>query len=88
MKRVFEWLAEADFEGIEHDTHALEEDGHGRHEERYVTVVHDPQGLPEGWAGVKAAVLVCRERRADGKSASTAHYYICSRRAKAKRIAE
>jgi predicted transposase YbfD/YdcC len=26
------------------------EDGHGRHEERYVTVLKNPQGLPEAWA--------------------------------------
>jgi len=84
VKRVFERLAEADFEGAEHDTHALEEDGHGRHEERYVTVVRDPEGLPPEWPDVRAVVLVCREREAGGQRASTAHYYICSRRAKAR----
>jgi hypothetical protein len=36
--------------------------GHGRAEERYVTVVRYPQGLPDGWAGVEAVALVCRER--------------------------
>jgi predicted transposase YbfD/YdcC len=88
VRRVFQRLAAADFEGAAHDTHELQEDGHGRHEERYVTVVYDPEGLPEGWPDVRAVVLVCREREAGGKSASTAHYYVCSRRAKAKRVAE
>src|SRR4029079_3500975 len=48
-------------------------------EERYVTVVQNPEGLPEGWADVGAVVLVCRERQVKGqKNASTARYYITS----------
>jgi predicted transposase YbfD/YdcC len=86
VQGVFSRLVEADFQGVEHDTHALVEDGHGRHEERYVTVVYDPQGLPGEWPDVKAVVLVGREREAGGKNASTAHYYICSRKATAKRL--
>src|SRR5262249_944872 len=77
-KEVFGRLVEADFEGISHDTHALVEAGHGRQEERYVTVVYDPEGLPEEWPDVKAVVLVSREREVNGKNSSTAHYYICS----------
>jgi predicted transposase YbfD/YdcC len=86
VKAVFARLVEADFRGIEHDSHELVEDGHGRHEERYVTAVYDPEGLPPEWPDVKAVVLVCREREVDGKNSSTAHYYICSRKAKAKRM--
>ncbi|AMV27719.1 Transposase DDE domain protein [Gemmata sp. SH-PL17] len=53
--------------------------GHGRAEERYVTVVHDPEGLPDGWSGVSAVALVCRERRVKGqKNEGTGHYYITS----------
>ena len=54
------------------------EDGHGRHEERYVTVIRDPQGLPGGWTDAGAA-LVGRERRVKGqKNTSSARYYITS----------
>src|SRR5262249_48824237 len=63
VQAAFQSLADAEFEGVEHDTHESVEDGHGRHEERYVTVLPNPEGLPGGWEGVKAAVLVCRERR-------------------------
>ncbi|VTS00752.1 transposase : Transposase, IS4 family OS=Moorea producens 3L GN=LYNGBM3L_68850 PE=4 SV=1: DDE_Tnp_1_assoc: DDE_Tnp_1 [Gemmata massiliana] len=58
--------------------------GHGREEERYVTVVQDPEGLPGGWTDVGAVALVCRERRAKGqKSEGTGHYYITSLRVRA-----
>lgn len=36
--------------------------GHGRHEERYVAVIRDPEGLPPEWADVGAVVMVGRER--------------------------
>ena len=46
---VFDRAVEADFGGFEHDGHEAIEDGHGRHEERYTTVIYDPGGLPPGW---------------------------------------
>jgi predicted transposase YbfD/YdcC len=62
--------------------------GHGREEERYVTVVQDPEGLPGGWADVGAVALVCRERRVKGqKNASAGRYYITSLRAGASVLA-
>jgi predicted transposase YbfD/YdcC len=88
VQEVFGRLVEADFEGVKHDSYALVEDGHGRHEERYVTVVYGPEGLPQEWPDVKAVVLVGRERQVGGKNASTAHYYVCSRKAKAKQMGE
>ncbi|AMV26744.1 hypothetical protein VT84_20255 [Gemmata sp. SH-PL17] len=43
----------------------------------YVTVVQDPDGLPDGWSDVGAVALVCRERRVKGqKNEGTGHYYI------------
>ena len=59
------------------------EGGHGRHEERYVTVIQDPDGLPSGWTGVGAVVVVGRERAANEKNASTCHFYLTSLRATA-----
>lgn len=63
------------------------EDGHGRHEERYVTVIRDPEGLPAGWPDVGAVVVVGRERQVGGRNASTAHFYITSLRATAEELA-
>ena len=88
VRAVFARLVEADFEGVEHDCHTLVEEGHGRSEERYVTVVYDPEGIPEGWPDVRAVVFVGREREVGGKNSSTAHYYVCSRKAKAKKMGE
>lgn len=69
-------------------TAASAEGGHGRHEERYVTVIRDPQGLPEGWPDVRAVVVVGRERQLKGEaSASSTHYYITSLRCGAEELA-
>lgn len=55
--------------------------GHGRNEERYVTVVQNPDGLPAGWEDAGAVALVRRERRVEGqKNESTARCYITSLR--------
>ncbi|HKB38717.1 MAG TPA: ISAs1 family transposase [Gemmataceae bacterium] len=68
---------------------ATVEDGHGRHEERYVTVIRDPEGLPGEWVDVRAVVVVGRERQvAGGENASTTHYYITSPRCGAKKLAD
>ena len=83
---VFDRACEADFAGLEHDGHEQVEDGHGRHEERYVTVIYDPQGLPPGWPDVAAVVLIARERSVKGSNASTSHYYITSLRGTAEEL--
>jgi predicted transposase YbfD/YdcC len=75
----------AEFAGC--DMASSVEDGHGRHEERYVTVVRDPGGLPAGWPDVGAVVVVGRERQVGGRNASTAHFYITSLRATAEELA-
>jgi predicted transposase YbfD/YdcC len=68
-------------------TVASVEDGHGRHEERYVTVIPAPDGLPEGWTDVRSIVVVSRERRVKGENTSTCHYYISSLRGSATQMA-
>ena len=83
VRAVFDRACATDFAGLRYDTHGQVEDGHGRHEERYVTVVYDPEGLPPQWPDVAAVVLVGREREAGGKNVSTAHYYITSYRGRA-----
>jgi predicted transposase YbfD/YdcC len=86
VSAVFERECEADFAGLKHDGHEQVEDGHGRHEERYTTVIYDPQGLPPEWPDVAAVVLVGREREASGVNTSSAHYYVTSLRRTAAEI--
>lgn len=82
---AFDRACESEFEGC--SMVASVEDGHGRHEERYVTVIPRPEGLPAGWADVRAVVVVGRERAVRGRNASTHHFYITSLRAGARKLA-
>jgi len=82
---AFERAGEAEFSGC--PMAATVEDAHGRHEERYVTVIRHPEGLPAEWVDVGAVVMVGRERAVAGRNASTAHYYVTSLRCSAKELA-
>jgi predicted transposase YbfD/YdcC len=84
---VFVAACAADFAGVAHTGHASDEAGHGRAEERYVTVIADPAGVPAGWPDVAAVVQVNRERTAGGKTTSTTHYYVTSHRGTAAELA-
>ncbi|WP_161967847.1 ISAs1 family transposase [Fimbriiglobus ruber] len=78
VEDVFASACATDFAGVKYDQHATSEKGHGRHDERYVTVIYDPKGIPDVWQGVKAVVQVNRERTVDGKTTHTTHYYLSS----------
>jgi predicted transposase YbfD/YdcC len=78
VEGAFERACDAEFVGVRYDTHVEIEGGHGRHEERSVTVLYRPEGLPAEWVGAKAVVQVCRERVADGVRTSTTHHYLSS----------
>ena len=61
---------------------------HGRTEERYVTVVQEPDALPPGWKDVGSVALVCRERRVKGqKNEGASWYYLSSLRVGAAELA-
>ena len=60
------------------DTHATQERGHGRQEERYVAVLTAPAGLPAEWPDVAAVVEVTRQRTVAGKTSCESHYYVSS----------
>jgi predicted transposase YbfD/YdcC len=78
VEAAFDRACEADFQGIRSDGHEEVDDGHGRHEERYVTVIYDPQGLPSDWPDAAAVVQVNREREVGGERTCTSHYYLTS----------
>jgi predicted transposase YbfD/YdcC len=83
VRAVFDRACAADFAGVRHDGHEAIEDGHGRHEERYVTVIYDPEGVPADWPDVAAVVEVNRVREAGGERAETTQHYLTSRRGSA-----
>jgi predicted transposase YbfD/YdcC len=87
VERVFAAACEADFDGVTHAGHSSDDSGHGRAEERYVTVIPDPEGLPSEWPDVAAVVQVNRERTAGDRTTTSTHYYITSRRGTADEIA-
>lgn len=76
----FDRLIEADFAGVPNDGDGRVGAGHGRHEERYTTVVYDPQGMPPEWPDVAAVIQVGREREVKGVRTDSAHYYVTSLR--------
>jgi predicted transposase YbfD/YdcC len=86
VEAAMDAACEADFAGVRVDYHESAEDGHGRHEERRVTVLYDPPGLPAEWPDVAAVVAVDRERRAGGTNEGTRQYYITSYRGRAKAL--
>ena len=71
VERVVEAACEADFVGVAMDGDEATDDAHGRHEERYVTVIGDPEGIPADWPDVAAVVEVDREREVGGKRTVT-----------------
>ncbi len=75
---VFADALAAEFVGVDHDTQVHEERGHGREEERCVTVLYHPVGLPDDWADVDAVVQVLRERVVNGTRTNACHYYLSS----------
>jgi predicted transposase YbfD/YdcC len=87
VEAVFDRACEADFAGVRSDGHESDDDAHGRHEERYVTVVYDPTGLPPDCPDVAAVVLVNREREVAGERTTTSHYYLTSHAGKAAEFA-
>ena len=83
---VFERAGEAEFAGCDMASEVGE--AHGRVEERYVSVVRDPDGLPGGWTDVGAVALVCRERQVKGEAnKGAAWYYLTSLRVSAEALA-
>jgi predicted transposase YbfD/YdcC len=83
---AFERAGDAEFAGC--DMASEVGAAHGREEQRYVTVIQDPDGLPAGWTDVGSVALACRERRVKGKSnESGSWYYLTSLRVSAEELA-
>lgn len=89
VQGVFDRAGEAGYQDLKHDGHeeVTTKKSHGRHEERYTTVIYDPVGLPAGWPDVAAVVLVGREREVKGKRTVESHYFVTSHRGTAAELA-
>jgi predicted transposase YbfD/YdcC len=63
-----------------------DEKGHGRHEHRCYSVLHDPEGLrgQADWQDLHVIGLCVSERTVHGKTSTEVRYFIGSRRASAK----
>lgn len=86
VEAVFDRACEEEFTDCSMNTQV--EEGHGRSEQRYVTVIQNPEGLPSVWKDVGAVVVVNRERQVKGqKNTSTTHYYITSLKCGARKLA-
>lgn len=75
---LFATAIDADFAGHPVTQHASVERGHGRREERYVSVLATPDGIA-GWPDVACVIQVNREREEHGRNTTTPQYYISSR---------
>src|SRR5437763_8164182 len=77
---------EADFAGLEHDTHETRERGHGREEYRCYTVLHHTAGLrhADEWAGLTSIGMCYSERTIQGVRSEEVRYFIGSKRASAR----
>lgn len=54
VESAFGRACEAGFERVRSDGRVAVEDGHGRHDERYIAEIYDPAGLPAEWPEVAA----------------------------------
>lgn len=78
LERIFHEAIASDFAGLAVTQHESSETKHGRQEDRYVTVIENPHGVPEGWLDVAAIIQVNREREVNGVNTPTTQYYISS----------
>jgi predicted transposase YbfD/YdcC len=81
---------EADCAGVAHDLFTTEEVGHGRREERAYRVMYDPRGLRTQADGVdlRTIVQVIRTRQEGDQESTEVSYYLSSRAAAARVLAE
>ena len=85
----FEQAEQVNFEGIDHQSYCMVEEGHGRSEKRRFYVTEDIDWLPERarWRGIKSIVLLISERSVGGETSVERKKYISSLPADARRMA-
>jgi predicted transposase YbfD/YdcC len=76
VESIFTQAWNSDLANLSWDGQASRESAHGRWEQRCVTVLYDPQGLPTNWPDVAAVIQVDREQEVEGKKESSTHSYL------------
>lgn len=86
IQTCFEKALDKDFVGVQHDSYATEERGHGRQETRSYDIITDPTDMPSraDWEGLRVIGMCYCECLRDGKTTSELRFFIGSRKAKAK----
>jgi predicted transposase YbfD/YdcC len=80
VENFFNQAEAVEFDGFEHSSYHVIEQGHGRTEKREVYVTEDIKWLPrkEEWKGLKSLIMIVSERTVKGVSSIFRHYYISS----------
>ena len=86
--RLEQAALERDYAGA--NSHCVEEQGHGRQELRACWVLTDLEELAERaqWPGLQSVIVVVRDRTVGEQNSCEKHYYISSRKLRAKRFLE
>jgi predicted transposase YbfD/YdcC len=86
IRACFEKALANDFAGVQHDSYATEERGHGRHETRYYDIITDPADMPSraDWEGLRVIGMCYCECLRDGATTGDLRFFIGSGKAKAK----
>ena len=86
--RLEQAALEQDYTGA--SSHCAEEQGHGRQELRACWVLTDLEELAERaqWPGLQSVIVVVRDRTVGEQNSCEKHYYISSRKLRAKRFLE
>lgn len=91
LKDLFEGCQAEKFKQVPHGYDRTVDKGHGRIEIRECWTLSDPEFLEyvqqrQHWVGLQTVVMVCAERRLQGKRSRSVRYYISSLANDAKRI--
>jgi predicted transposase YbfD/YdcC len=89
VSNFFTQAEKVDFEGVDHQTYHMSEEGHGRSEKRTVYVTEDIGWFlqRDDWPGLKSISLLISECTVEGKTSIERRFYFSSRSADARKIA-
>jgi len=89
VENFFEQAEAVEFDGVEHSSYHIIEQGHGRTEKREVYVTEDIEWLPrkEEWKGLKSLIMIVSKRTVKEFSSTFRHYYISSLEGDARTVA-
>lgn len=86
IQQCFSQAFDTDYAEVEHDTYETEEEGHGRQEMRYYTIIREPEGIRdrEAWKDLHVIGMCYSERTVRGETSTELRYFIGSKKAGAR----